>query len=64
MTVWVGWGSPTRPAGPLLICPADVSTACLPPRVWIDKYAADQKVFFKDFAAAYIKLTLSGAKFA
>ena len=30
---------------------------------WINKYAADQDMFFRDFAAAYKKMTEQGARF-
>ena len=35
-----------------------------PSRAWIDKYAADQALFFKDFAAALVKLGSQGATWA
>jgi len=31
---------------------------------WIEKYAADQELFFRDFTAAYKKMTEQGARFA
>ena len=31
---------------------------------WIRKYADDQALFFRDFAAAYAKMSESGATFA
>lgn len=31
---------------------------------WIAKYAADQELFFKDFTAAYKKMTEQGARFS
>ena len=31
---------------------------------WIRKYAEDQGLFFTDFAAAYVKMTMQGARFA
>jgi L-ascorbate peroxidase len=31
---------------------------------WIERYAADQDLFFKDFTQAYLKMTEQGATWA
>merc|ERR1711924_472220 len=55
------WQGPTQfesPDGALMMTPADMAIGLWDPSFaeWTKKYAADEELFFKDFAAAFQKL--------
>lgn len=58
---WEGKFQYTDPTDKLVMLPTDIALIEDPKfRVHVEKYAADQELFFKDFAAAYGKLMLLG----
>jgi len=58
------WDGPLQyedASGELMMLPTDLALRDDPEfRVWVEKYAADEKLFFDDFANAYAKLMRNG----
>ena len=49
-------------SGQLMMLPSDLALVADPAfRKWVEKYAADEQLFFRDFAAAFAKLLALGA---
>ncbi|MEM8865113.1 MAG: peroxidase family protein [Planctomycetota bacterium] len=58
---WDGKFQYTDPTDTLVMLPTDMALVEDPEfRIWVERYAADQDLFFKDFAAAYGKLMCLG----
>jgi len=58
---WNGPKQYTDPTGELMMLPADLALRDDPEfRKYCEKYAKDEQLFFKDFAAAWQKLTEAG----
>jgi len=61
---WEGPMQYTDPSGELMMLPADIALIEDPTfRRYVKAYAADEKVFFRDFAAAFGKLLELGVQF-
>jgi len=60
------WNGPRQfedKSGELMMLPSDVALIQDPKmKVWVEKYAADEKLFFDDFSKAWIKLIENGVK--
>mmetsp|Transcript_36442 Transcript_36442/g.67878 ORF Transcript_36442/g.67878 Transcript_36442/m.67878 type:complete len:346 (-) Transcript_36442:118-1155(-) len=61
---WTGPAQLEDPSGKLMMLPADMSLVRAPEfRPYVEAYAKDEELFFKDFAAAFSKLLSLGVKF-